>query len=42
MSRRIALPGADELFRSTGDGSRQAAEAEPAPHPAALTVAPAQ
>jgi hypothetical protein len=41
MSRRIALPGADELFRSTGDGSRQAAEPEPA-HPAALTVAPAQ
>jgi hypothetical protein len=24
MSRRIALPGADELFRSTGDGSRGA------------------
>ena len=22
MSRRIALPGADELFRSTGDGAR--------------------
>jgi hypothetical protein len=42
MSRRIALPGADELFRSTGDGSRPAAEPEPAPTPAALTVAPVQ
>ncbi len=30
MSRRIALPGADELFRSTGDG-RDAGEAERAP-----------
>lgn len=26
MSRRIALPGADELFRSTGDTPRAAAE----------------
>ncbi len=40
MSRRIALPGADELFRSTGDGGRSAERAEsrpealaaPAPH----------
>ncbi|MDX6215180.1 MAG: hypothetical protein QOG99_764 [Frankiales bacterium] len=39
MSRRIALPGADELFRSTGDPSRPAAD-EPT-RPAALTVAPA-
>ncbi|MCW2707213.1 MAG: hypothetical protein JWM22_1055 [Frankiales bacterium] len=38
MSRRIALPGADELFRSTGDSARPAAE-EPS-RPAALTVAP--
>lgn len=38
MSRRIALPGADELFRSTGDGPRPAPE-EP-PRPAALSVAP--
>ena len=44
MTRRSALPGADELFRSTGDG-RESAEPEPqtasvsalAP---ALTVAP--
>ena len=28
MSRRIALPGADELFRSTGDGSRPEESAE--------------
>ncbi|MCU1600704.1 MAG: hypothetical protein JWO22_1413 [Frankiales bacterium] len=37
MSRRIALPGADELFRSTGDNPRPAPE-EPA-RPAALSVA---
>ena len=48
MSRRIALPGADELFRSTGDSARGArpatapAEPEEQPaRPAALTVAPA-
>jgi hypothetical protein len=44
MSRRIALPGADELFRSTGDGNRPAPaepEASEAPaRPAALSVAP--
>ena len=28
MSRRIALPGADELFRSTGDGARPEEVAE--------------
>ena len=50
MSRRIALPGADELFRSTGDATRPAS-APAAPSPAApladesaprtaLTVAP--
>jgi hypothetical protein len=37
MSRRIALPGADELFRSTGDGSRQGAET-PAPDAATRTA----
>jgi hypothetical protein len=36
MSRRIALPGADELFRSTGDSSRPA----PAPEPALRAVQP--
>ena len=43
MSRRIALPGADELFRSTGDSTRPAPSQpseEPAARPAALTVAP--
>ncbi|MDX6268476.1 MAG: hypothetical protein QOD70_3216 [Frankiales bacterium] len=38
MSRRIALPGADELFRSTGDSARPTPE-EPS-RPAALSVAP--
>ncbi|HUR15327.1 MAG TPA: cobyrinic acid a,c-diamide synthase [Mycobacteriales bacterium] len=36
MSRRIALPGADELFRSTGDPSRAAEQPdtdEPPPGP---------
>jgi hypothetical protein len=37
MSRRIALPGADELFRQTGDPSRQqepeAAPSQPEPSP---------
>jgi hypothetical protein len=28
MSRRIALPGADELFRSTGDGARAVEQEE--------------
>lgn len=28
MSRRIALPGADELFRSTGDSSRPSEQPE--------------
>jgi hypothetical protein len=37
MSRRIALPGADELFRSTGDGNR--GEEVPEPQPALLAVA---
>ena len=46
MSRRIALPGADELFRSTGDPARPAPAPteEPAERPArtsALSVAPA-
>lgn len=47
MSRRIALPGADELFRSTGDSARGGRPAaappepeEPPARPAALTVAP--
>lgn len=31
MSRRIALPGADELFRSTGESPRPAASPTPAP-----------
>jgi|SRR5689334_14187860 hypothetical protein len=39
MSRRIALPGADELFRSTGDPASRAVPEEPA-RPAALSVAP--
>lgn len=39
MSRRIALPGADELFRSTGDTSRPA---EPEEAPAARAGVPAQ
>ncbi|MCW2671424.1 MAG: hypothetical protein JWP14_13 [Frankiales bacterium] len=38
MSRRIALPGADELFRSTGDSARPAPEE--ASRPATLSVAP--
>jgi hypothetical protein len=37
MSRRIALPGADELFRSTGSQPAPAPEEEPA---RALSVAP--
>ncbi len=41
MSRRIALPGADELFRSTGDSARPAAPTEEPSRPAALSVAPA-
>jgi hypothetical protein len=43
MSRRIALPGADELFRSTGDAPRSEEES-PAPGRAdsrPLVVAPA-
>jgi hypothetical protein len=42
MSRRIALPGADELFRSTGDNARPAPAPveEPAARPAGLSVAP--
>jgi hypothetical protein len=39
MSRRIALPGADELFRSTGDPATRAVPEEPA-RPAPLSVAP--
>lgn len=39
MSRRIALPGADELFRSTGDPAARPAAEEPA-RPAPLSVAP--
>ena len=44
MTRRSALPGADELFRSTGDG-RDTVEAEPQPASVstlspALSVAP--
>ena len=45
MTRRSALPGADELFRSTGDG-RDAPEADTPPQASvsplnpALTVAP--
>ncbi|HEU0132316.1 MAG TPA: cobyrinic acid a,c-diamide synthase [Mycobacteriales bacterium] len=34
MSRRVTLPGADELFRSTGPAA-EAAPAEPAPQPVA-------
>jgi hypothetical protein len=42
MSRRIALPGADELFRSTGDAVRPAdEESRPEPRASTLTVAPA-
>jgi len=40
MSRRIALPGADELFRSTGDNTRPAPAPEEPARPAALSVAP--
>jgi hypothetical protein len=42
MSRRIALPGADELFRATGEPGRGSEEApeRPDPRPATLTVAP--
>ena len=36
MSRRVSLPGADELFRATSTGAR--AEAEPAPPIAAPTT----
>jgi hypothetical protein len=39
MSRRIALPGADELFRSTGDPATRSAPDEMA-RPAPLSVAP--
>lgn len=38
MSRRIALPGADELFRSTGDSPRPAPAPEQAPEPALRAV----
>jgi hypothetical protein len=42
MSRRIALPGADELFRSTGDAVRPTEEeARPEPRPTTLSVAAA-
>jgi hypothetical protein len=41
MSRRITLPGADELFRSTGDPSRPPQPEEAPPRAAALSVAPA-
>jgi hypothetical protein len=46
MSRRIALPGADELFRSTGESARSgepdlgAAPPEPALAPAPVRVVP--
>ncbi|MFN2536551.1 MAG: hypothetical protein ABR549_00180 [Mycobacteriales bacterium] len=40
MSRRIALPGADELFRSTGDPAARSAPAEEPTRPAPLSVAP--
>ena len=39
MSRRIALPGADELFRSTGDAPR--APEQPEPGESALSAPPA-
>ena len=39
MSRRIALPGADELFRSTGDSARAPEEAQEL-RSASLAVAP--
>lgn len=51
MSRRIALPGADELFRSTGgDSARSTGSEDPAPAPgpaparlaAVATPAPAE
>lgn len=35
MSRRTALPGADELFRATGDSGRTAAPEVPRPQPEA-------
>jgi hypothetical protein len=41
MSRRIALPGADELFRSTGDNARPAPVQELAPRPVPTEPAPA-
>jgi len=44
MSRRIALPGADELFRSTGDavrGTEAEAAVAPAGTPTLAAVAPA-
>ncbi len=34
MPRRVALPGADELFRSTGGVSRPVEEDDAAPYPA--------
>jgi hypothetical protein len=40
MSRRIALPGADELFRQTGDPSRSP-DPEAAPSPSEPAPAPA-
>lgn len=42
MSRRIALPGADELFRSTGDNARPAPEPPLRAVPAPAHGTPAQ
>jgi len=38
MSRRVTLPGADELFRTTGSGPAEVGAAEPGGRP--LVVAP--
>jgi len=42
MSRRITLPGADELFRATGTGPEAAAVDMLAPRPLAVAPDPAQ
>ena len=41
MSRRTALPGANELFRATGDAPHEAAQPAPAPAPAPAAAAAA-
>ncbi|HET6165483.1 MAG TPA: hypothetical protein VFE07_01535 [Marmoricola sp.] len=42
MSRRVSLPGADELFRATSTASAPAAEAADPPAPTVLRTRPAR